>query len=57
MPGRRNVVEVIVGLGLLTPARYTVHEGGGGGQLGFAGEFFQVKEESVVGEVSEGGWE
>ena len=28
MPGRRNVVECIVGLGLLTPARYTVYEGG-----------------------------
>jgi len=28
VPGRRNVVEVIVGLGLLTPARYTVHKGG-----------------------------
>ena len=26
MPGRRNVVECIVCLGLLTPARYTVYE-------------------------------
>ena len=36
MLGRRNVVECIVGLGLLTPARYTVHEGGStrGGRSG-----------------------
>ena len=28
MLGKRNVVESNEGLGLLTPARYTVHEGG-----------------------------